>query len=126
MQTDASDYATVVNYISNTGEVKLDRKLSHYHWGQDESTVSTHDIDMRAEVLLLTRNVKIYGSVSSDNWGCSILTSDYSDGTFMRAGSTIFDNVEIFNCSQYDTLKAALRFDGAKLGVSSITRSTIS
>jgi len=44
----------------------------------------------------------------------------------MRAGSTIFDNVEIFNCSQYDTLKAALRFDGAKLGVSSITRSTIS
>ena len=81
---------------------------------------------MRAEVLLLTRNVKIYGNVSADDWGCSILTSDFSDGTFMRAGSTIFDNVEIFNCSQYDTLKAALRFDGAKLGVSSITSSTIS
>ena len=42
MKTDASDYATVVKYISNTGEVKLDRELSHYHWGQDESTVSTH------------------------------------------------------------------------------------
>ena len=42
MKTDASDYATVVKYISNTGEVKLDRQLSHYHWGQDESTVYTH------------------------------------------------------------------------------------
>jgi hypothetical protein len=35
------------------------------------------------------------------------------------------DNVEIFNCSQYGTYKAAVRFEGAKLGWSRISNSSI-
>ena len=35
------------------------------------------------------------------------------------------DNVEVYNCSQYDTLKAALRFDGANNNFSSITNSSV-
>ena len=40
-------------------------------------------------------------------------------------GETYFDNVEIYNCSQYDTYKAALRFEGAKLGRSRVSNSAI-
>jgi hypothetical protein len=43
----------------------------------------------------------------------------------MRTGITIMDSVEVFNCSQYDTLKAAFRFDGAAGGYSSITNSSL-
>lgn len=35
------------------------------------------------------------------------------------------DNVEIFGCSQYDTEKAALRFDHANGGFSSISNSVV-
>jgi len=35
------------------------------------------------------------------------------------------DNVEIFNCSQYDTMKGAIRFEGAKLGYSRVSNSAI-
>jgi hypothetical protein len=35
------------------------------------------------------------------------------------------DNVQIYNCSQYDTWKASIRFEGAKLGYSRISNSSI-
>lgn len=35
------------------------------------------------------------------------------------------DNVEIFNCSQRDTYKAALRFEGALVQGSTVTNSVI-
>jgi hypothetical protein len=46
------------------------------------------------------------------------------DGT-LRYGQTYLDNVEIFNCSQIDTEKAALRWENNALGHSSVTNSTI-
>lgn len=81
---------------------------------------------MRAEVLLLTRNIQIVGS-NDNGWGGQILTSDYleADGETMRIGITILSNVEIYNCSQRDTYKAALRFENAKLGSSKVTDCTI-
>ena len=55
-----------------------------------------------------------------------MLTSDFveDDGTY-RAGSTILDNVEIWNCSQYDTYNSALRFESATAAWSSVTNSAI-
>jgi hypothetical protein len=80
---------------------------------------------MRGEVMMLSRNIKISGN-DSDGWGCQILTSDFEEGNNeIRVGRTFMDNVEIFNCSQYDTFKAALRFEGAKLGWSRISNSSI-
>lgn len=38
-----------------------------------------------------------------------------------RTGSTIMRNVEIFNCSQIDTLKAALRFESAATHYSEVS-----
>lgn len=43
----------------------------------------------------------------------------------MRTGSTILDNVEIFNCSQIDTLKAAVRFESAATSYSELTNSVL-
>lgn len=57
---------------------------------------------MRGEVVLLTRNVKI-DAEDIDSWGGQIVTSDVTEvfgGEIIeRLGSTIMDNVEIFNCS---------------------------
>ena len=71
---------------------------------------------MRAEVMLLSRNIKIKGN-DTDAWGCQIVTSDFVEANKeQRVGRTIMDNVEIYNCSQYDTWKAAIRFEAHKLG----------
>jgi hypothetical protein len=43
----------------------------------------------------------------------------------VRVGRTFIDNVEVYNCSQYDTWKAALRFQGTKLGFSRVSNSAI-
>ena len=80
---------------------------------------------MRAEVMLLSRNIKIQGN-DTDAWGCQIVTSDFVEANKeQRVGRTIMDNVEIYNCSQYDTWKAAIRFEAHKLGYSRISNSAI-
>lgn len=57
-----SDYGIIVSYNSATGVAVLDRKLLAYHWGASTSTASSYNgVDMRAEVVLLTRNVIIEG-----------------------------------------------------------------
>jgi hypothetical protein len=80
---------------------------------------------MRGEVVLLTRNIRIVGN-DSENWGCQFLTGDFveADGT-LRFGTTIIDNVEVYNCSQYDTFKAAIRFDGANGAWSKVSNTAI-
>ena len=75
--------------------------------------------------MILKKNVKISGN-DTDAWGCQIVTSDFQEGNNeLRVGYTFFDNVEVHNCSQYDTYKAAFRFEGAKLGNSKISNSAI-
>jgi len=80
---------------------------------------------MRGEVILLTRNVKVVGE-DADGWGGQILATDMfeSNGAW-RKGQIIFDNVEVENCSQRNTFKAAIRFEGAMGGWSSITNSVV-
>ena len=93
--------------------VTLDAPLLYYHWGAGESTAGEYNgVDMRGEVILLTRNIKIQGE-DVDGWGGQILVSDYfeTDGTW-RKGSLIMDNVQVYNCSQLDTFHAAIRFEG--------------
>jgi hypothetical protein len=105
------DYAIIVTYDNNTGVTTLDRALTHWHWGAAQSTGPNYSgVDMRGEVLLLSRNIKIVGN-DTDAWGGQVLTGDFIEGNGeFRNGTTILDNVEIYNCSQYDTYKAALRF----------------
>lgn len=83
---------------------------------------------MRGEVALLTRNIVI-DAEDIESWGGQIVTSDTQEmyGTEMidRTGSTIMQNVEIFNCSQIDTFKAAVRFESAATHASSVTNCSI-
>jgi hypothetical protein len=59
---DAWDEAFVVSYNNETGETQIDHPLDYYHFGHEESTGDLYNgLDMRGEVILLTRNVKIQG-----------------------------------------------------------------
>jgi len=54
----ASDTVMVESYDDETGEVKLYNQTRFYHWGQAESTGNDYNgLDMRGEVLILTRNI---------------------------------------------------------------------
>jgi len=58
MQHDHSDYAEIATYSSSSGIATITTGLSFYHFG-GASTVTDFGIDMRGEVVLLTRNVLI-------------------------------------------------------------------
>lgn len=52
------------------GVIQLQTALLNYHWGAPESTAADYNgVDMRGEVLSLTRNIKIMGE-DVDNFGC--------------------------------------------------------
>lgn len=124
MQYDHSEYRKIVSYAG--GLITLDQALDHYHWGDGLSTAADYNgVDMRGEVILMTRNVKIVGE-DADNWGGQILATDMfeSNGAW-RKGKIIFDNVEVENCSQRNTFKAAIRFEGAMGGYSSVSNSVV-
>ncbi len=126
MRFNDTDHTTIVSYNAADGKITLDRPLKGIHYGAAASTASIYSgVDIRTEVALLSRNIKISGQ-DIEAWGCQIVTSDFVEFSgITRFGSTVMDNVEIFNCSQYDTEKAALRFDTANGGYSSITNSVV-
>ena len=79
-------------------------------------------------MLLLTRNIKVYGE-DADGWGGQIVAIDFFETLELtREGHIIFDNVQVYNCSQKDTFKASIRFDqayGSANTTSKITNSAI-
>lgn len=120
-----ADEVKVTAYDSETGVVSLDRMINYQHFGQNTSTHDLYDIDMRAEVLLLSSNVRIVGE-DVMSWGGTIITADTIDSDLsIRTGIMVMDNVEIYNCSQLDTYKSSLRWENAQLGHSSITNTSI-
>lgn len=123
MQYTHSDYRTIVSYQG--GEIILDEPLDYYHYGDAESTEEEFSVDMRGEVLLLSRNIKIHGE-DIDGWGGQVLATDLfeMDGTW-RKGSLMFDNVQVYKCSQKDAYHSSIRFEGATGGHSRITNSAI-
>lgn len=128
---DAWDYTVVSTYDATSGLVTLQTPLNYYHWGASTSTAADYNgVDMRGEVLLLSRNIRIVGE-DIESWGCQIVTSDSVEvdaatgNIVTRTGSSIMDSVEIYNCSQIDTFKAALRFESAVQSHSSVTNSAI-
>jgi len=122
----AGEEAFIDSYDAGTGAVVLDRALTYYHWGAAESTGADYSgLDMRGEVLILTRKIRIVGQ-DEDGWGGQVLTADVveSDGTD-RTGMLQMDSVEVYNCSQVDTHYAAIRFDNALTMGHRVTNSAI-
>ena len=53
----------------DAGVITLDKALENYHYGTAESTGTLYNgVDIRTEVLMLTRNIKVYGE-DADGWG---------------------------------------------------------
>ena len=68
--SDARDDVFVKSYDASTGLVTLNTSLSYYHFVAASSTASKYSgVDIRGEVLLLTRNVLIEGK-DEEAWGC--------------------------------------------------------
>jgi len=64
-----SDYALIQSYDKVTGTVNLDRRLDYYHYGSTTFGLQQSGVDMRGEVVLLSRNVRIVGN-DTEAWGC--------------------------------------------------------
>ena len=112
-----SEYRTIS--AIDAGTITLDKPLAFYHYGAAASTATDYNgVDIRNEVILLTRNVKVRGE-AADAWPGHVLVTDIieTDAT-MREGYLIADHVEFSNLSQKDVGKGGIRWEGA-LGSSS-------
>ena len=131
------DKCVIANISSST--ITCNQSMTYAHYGAATHDPSeSGDIDIRAEVVHLTRNLKVKGE-DKDRWGGQIVTGNTLDTVLIAGvpqsvnliGDTIIDNVEFYNCSQYDTDKAGVRFDNLNIATtseyarnSSITNST--
>ena len=60
MDATAYEYVTIKSYNAGSGEVEAEEKLKAYHYGAPDSTGDKYrGVDMRGEVLLLSRNIMI-------------------------------------------------------------------
>lgn len=61
-----SDQLIIKSYDGETGILEFTSPLKYYHWGAPESTADRYNgVDMRGEVMLLSRNIKIVGDMST-------------------------------------------------------------
>lgn len=121
-----TDYMTIRSYDRSTGDIVFTEELDYYHYGASASTEDDYNgLDMRGEIVHLSRNVKIIGN-DTDAWGGQVLVADNIeiDGT-IRNGQLIMDAVELYNCSQRNTFKSAIRFESVITEAHSITNSAI-
>ena len=107
----------IISITNNNITLKNPLQFNHYGTTQFVST-KLGSVDMSAEVILLTRNVKIQG-IGSVDWGCHINVVGYQgvdeDRNIVQVeGQIIFDSVQISNCGQKDTDFAALQFTSLK------------
>jgi hypothetical protein len=106
------DYATIQSISGN--KIYLTENLNYTHFGAAAvDATKTNNIDIRTEVVHLTRNIRVVGT-DEDRWGAHIVSSHFKDTayyqgdlvTIERKGHAIIDSIELYNCSQYDTDKA--------------------
>ena len=72
-------YGEVSAYDQSTGEVTLTVPTEYYHWGAASTTSSDYDgIDIRAEVMILSRNIQVVGE-DVESWGGQFLTGQYEE-----------------------------------------------
>lgn len=127
---------TIVGISGNI--ITLDHPFVYEHYGDPDVITNSKggQIDVRAAVGLLSRNIEITKGPDANNWGCRVLVYSYlmesADGTTATPmnGYAVLDGVEINGCGQYDTSYAALKIE--KLGsiaetkeLTSVTRCSI-
>ena len=90
---------TIETYDESTGKLTLTDEFPNYHYGAqltaEDILAQSAGVDMRGEVLLLDRSIKIIGT-DADEWGCQFVTTDVLiSATETAKGKTILSNVEI-------------------------------
>ena len=133
MRTMDYDECTIAAYDSQLGEITCEDDFDGYHFGDTDSTEDDYEVDMRAEIWLMDRNIKItasqddIGNVLQEPWGCQVLVSDFREATLVqRIGNLYMDNVQVYNCSQKMTYKGAIRWENASKGYTRVQNSVIS
>lgn len=108
------EYRVIAEYLPDSGKLTVTEPFEFYHNGGD-SSFDKYGVDMRAEVINLTRNVRVVGDDVND-WGCTILNSDRVEADrSIRVGRMTLDNVEVLRGGQEDTYKAGIRYEGSKM-----------
>jgi hypothetical protein len=70
LKWDTGERNTVKSYDKNSGVLTLVNPLKWYHFGAEKSTAEKYNgVDMRGEVVSLSRNIKIIGE-EVDSFGC--------------------------------------------------------
>ena len=105
---------SILSYNAQTGELTLDNPVIYNHYGDkeisviaDNPTIPLKNPDERAEIYMLTRNIKIKGS---QDWGCNIISISKKTSDFVYNGKMFLSNVEINYCGQPDREYSALQF----------------
>lgn len=108
----------------------MNTAAKYYHFGAAGVTLTetwdsyTQKLDLRAQVVHLTRNIKIKGAPVTEGvvWGCRVLNyylkieGDASGNTLPELeqthlrGTLDWNGVEMENCGQADTVRGALDF----------------
>lgn len=93
-----SEYRTVSAY--ENGKIYLDRAANFYHFGATSSTEFLYNgVDIRCEVVLLSRNIIINGD-DPDGHGAQIFATDLLEANGLwRNAQVRLDSVEIMGCS---------------------------
>lgn len=108
------EYREILEYLPDTGLLKVTEPFEFYHFGGDSTVDYYNGVDMRGEVINLTRNVRVVGDNVND-WGCTILNADRMEADrSIRIGRMTLDNVEVLRGGQEDTYKAGIRYEGAQ------------
>ena len=101
---------TIVSYDNGSGATVVEPKLNYNHFGALASEADGQlNYDFRAEVGLVSRNIKIQGD--QRRWGGQVFVAEWVNSTsnVRYAGNAWLKNVELSRLSQHDTLNAAIR-----------------
>jgi len=87
-------------------------------------------LDMRGEVVLLTRNIVIKADQSVNNWNGQFLTFDSTvldanGNPTTYSGQTVLSQVEFYKMGQLNNQHAGLRFENSNQADSSTTKSSV-
>jgi hypothetical protein len=122
---------TVTSYDPITGLLGLNDTLAFYHFGAASSTATNYQgLDMRGEVVLLSRAITISGDMTQNDWHGQFLTMDTvmfdaQGNQISYQGLTILKNVEFSRMGQLDNFHAAIRFENSNLPSTSTVLSSI-
>jgi hypothetical protein len=106
----------IMSYNSTTGDLSIYTALQYAHYGAADPTKFADNplnppinLDERADVYMITRNIRISGSL--EDWGCNIFTTKFQAPDFLYVGRTNLSHVEVTNCGQTDTEFSAVTFN---------------